>query len=93
MNKHILKSAYPFCPCFFSAVLRIACITVALIILPVRASPQTTKDGEILNSKPYAPLPSFEALDDFGRGYFPRAIYDEARTQGRLRGSRNHVCK
>jgi len=38
-------------------------------------------DGQILNSKPWPPLPKFEALDDFGRGYFPRAVYEEARTQ------------
>ena len=38
-------------------------------------------DGQILNSKPWPPLPNYESLDDFGRGYFPRAVYEEARTQ------------
>jgi dipeptidyl aminopeptidase/acylaminoacyl peptidase len=38
-------------------------------------------DGKILNSKPWPPLPIFESLDDFGRNYFPRAVYEEARTQ------------
>lgn len=38
-------------------------------------------DGQILSTKPRAPLPSYESLDDFGRGYFPRAVYEEARTQ------------
>jgi len=38
-------------------------------------------DGRILSSKPWPPLPTFESLDDFGRGYFPRAIYEEVRTQ------------
>lgn len=38
-------------------------------------------DGKILNSKPWPPLPNFESLDDFGRGYFPRPVYEEARTQ------------
>ena len=38
-------------------------------------------DGRILSTKPRAPLPSYESLDEFGRGYFPRAVYDEARAQ------------
>jgi len=38
-------------------------------------------DGRILNSKPWAALPNFESLDDFGRNYFPRGVYEEARTQ------------
>jgi len=38
-------------------------------------------DGRILSSKPWPPLPDFESLDDFGRGYFPRPVYEEARTQ------------
>lgn len=37
--------------------------------------------GKILSSKPWPPLPGYESLDDFGRGYFPRAVYEEARTQ------------
>jgi dienelactone hydrolase len=38
-------------------------------------------DGQILSMKPREPLPSYESLDEFGRGYFPRAVYDGARTQ------------
>ena len=38
-------------------------------------------DGQILSSKPWPPLPAFESLDDFGRAYFPRPVYEEARTQ------------
>jgi len=38
-------------------------------------------DGQILSSKPRSPLPSYESLDDFGRSYFPQAVYEEARTQ------------
>jgi len=38
-------------------------------------------DGRILNSKPWPPLPKYDSLDDFGRSYFPREVYEEARTQ------------
>ena len=38
-------------------------------------------DGQILRSKIRSLLPSYESLDDFGRGYFPRSVYDAARTQ------------
>lgn len=38
-------------------------------------------DGKILSSKPRSPLPGYEFLDDFGQGYFPREVYEEARTQ------------
>ncbi len=38
-------------------------------------------DGKILKSKAWPPLPNFESLDDFGRGYFPRLVYEGARTQ------------
>ena len=38
-------------------------------------------DGQILNSKLWPPLPPHESLDEFGRGYFPPAVYEEARTQ------------
>ena len=38
-------------------------------------------DGQILSSKPRPLLPVYESLDDFGQGYFPRAVYEEARTQ------------
>ena len=38
-------------------------------------------DGQILNSKPWPLLPNYESLDDFGRSYLPRAVYEAARTQ------------
>jgi len=38
-------------------------------------------DGRILNSRPWPHLPNYEALNDFGRGYFPQSVYEEARTQ------------
>jgi dipeptidyl aminopeptidase/acylaminoacyl peptidase len=38
-------------------------------------------DGKILSLKPWPLLPNYDSLDDFGRGYFPRAVYEEARTQ------------
>ena len=59
----------------------ICCLTIALSALAMSASAQALRDGEILSSKPRAALPSFESLDDFGHSYFPRAVYEEARTQ------------
>lgn len=38
-------------------------------------------DGQILSTKPRPPLPPYESLDDFARGYIPRPVYEEARTQ------------
>jgi len=38
-------------------------------------------DGKILSVKPWPQLPSYESLDEFGRGYFPRLVYEEARSQ------------
>ncbi|MFZ1916349.1 MAG: prolyl oligopeptidase family serine peptidase [Terriglobales bacterium] len=38
-------------------------------------------DGKILNSKPRPALPDYEFLDDFGRSYLPRVVYEAARTQ------------
>jgi len=52
---------------------------VSASAVPVDAAQEP--DGRILKSKPWPPLPSYESLDDFGRGYFPRAVYEEARTQ------------
>jgi dipeptidyl aminopeptidase/acylaminoacyl peptidase len=52
-----------------------------LLGAPALAAGAQQPDGKILSTKPRAPLPSYESLDDFGRGYFPRAVYDEARTQ------------
>jgi dipeptidyl aminopeptidase/acylaminoacyl peptidase len=52
-----------------------------LLGAPALAVAAQQPDGQILSTKPRAPLPGYESLDDFGRGYFPRAVYDEARTQ------------
>ena len=54
---------------------------VALMTLTVSATAQPGHDGEILTSRAHASLPLFESLDDFSRNYFPRPVYDEARTQ------------
>jgi len=47
----------------------------------LQVSAQSRHDGDILSSKPWPALPAFESLDDFSRKYFPKAVYDEARTQ------------
>jgi len=52
---------------------------VSASAVPVAAAQEP--DGRILKLKPWPPLPNYESLDDFGRGYFPRAVYEEARTQ------------
>ena len=39
------------------------------------------RDGQVLPSKPWPSLPAFDSLDDFGRNYFPRVVYEEARSQ------------
>lgn len=44
-------------------------------------SAATQTDGEILASKPNASLPVFDSLDEFSRNYFPKAMYEEARSQ------------
>jgi hypothetical protein len=38
-------------------------------------------DGEILSAQPWPVLPNWESLDDFSHNYFPRAVYEEARSQ------------
>jgi dipeptidyl aminopeptidase/acylaminoacyl peptidase len=52
---------------------------IAAAILHAYAQPRN--DGDILSSKPWPTLPTFDSLDDFSRNYFPKTIYDEARTQ------------
>jgi dipeptidyl aminopeptidase/acylaminoacyl peptidase len=42
---------------------------------------QAVADGTIVSLHPRPALPPFEALDEFGRNYFPRATYEEARAQ------------
>ncbi len=55
--------------------------TTEFVTSTVAVRTQLRRDGEILVSKPHAPLPAFESLDDFGRAYFSSAVYDEARKQ------------
>ena len=38
-------------------------------------------NGKVLGSKAWPPLPDFDKLDEFGRGYFPRPVYEDARSQ------------
>jgi hypothetical protein len=42
---------------------------------------QAHADGEILGAKPRPPLAAFESLDDFGRSYFSRDVYERGRAQ------------
>ena len=42
---------------------------------------QAHGDGEILVAKPRPPLAAFELLDDFGRSYLSRDLYERARAQ------------
>jgi len=49
-------------------------------VIGTSAAPQEP-DGKILSVKPWPPLPKYDSLDDFGRSYFLRAVYEEARTQ------------
>lgn len=42
---------------------------------------QERTDGEILVAKPRQVLGAFESLDDFGRSYFSRDVYERARAQ------------
>ncbi len=52
-----------------------------LAVAVLQVSAQSPHDGDILSSKPWPALPAFESLDDFSRKYFPKAVYEEARTQ------------
>jgi dipeptidyl aminopeptidase/acylaminoacyl peptidase len=54
---------------------------IMALALTVHPSAQTRTDGQILSSKPRAALAPYQLLDDFGRNYFPRALYEQARTQ------------
>ena len=61
-----------------------ACVCVLILVGyfgTSRISTATPADGEILASKATAPLPVFDSLDEFSRNYFPKAMYEEARTQ------------
>ena len=60
----------------------VLCGLVSLISCLAHASAQTQEpDGQILSAKARSPLPAYEFLDEFGRAYFPRTAYEEARTQ------------
>jgi dipeptidyl aminopeptidase/acylaminoacyl peptidase len=63
----------------------VICGSLLLLMQVMPGSPLSVAaqepDGKILNSKPWPPLPKYESLDDFGQSYFPRAVYEEARTQ------------
>jgi len=56
----------------------LSAVLVSSLCLPAIAQ---QRDGQILNSKPWPELPGWESLDEFTHKYFPRAVYDEARTQ------------
>ena len=63
----------------------IALSLVSAIAMSMAAHSAETVDGkssgQILASKPWPALPDWDALDDFTRNFFPRAIYEEARIQ------------
>jgi len=60
----------------------VLCGLVSLISCLAHASAQTQEhDGQILSAKARSPLPAYDSLDEFGRAYFPRNAYEEARTQ------------
>ena len=45
------------------------------------ALPPAVTDGTILRSQPRPALPDFASLDDFARGYFPQAVYEDTKNQ------------
>jgi len=45
-------------------------------------------DGKILSSKPWPPLPKYDSLYEFGRGYFPESVREEAHLSRRMRFQR-----
>ena len=53
-------------------------VLVGASAVPVVAQEQ---DGQILSTRVRPALPCYESLDDFGRGYFPKETYEEARNQ------------
>ena len=62
-----------------------ACSLFLVIRLLMGASASTLgarqRDGQILSTKPRPSLPNYDSLDDFGRGYIPKAVYEEVRMQ------------
>jgi dipeptidyl aminopeptidase/acylaminoacyl peptidase len=60
-------------------VLLLIRLSVCALLLSVAAAQES--DGKILSSKPWPPLPNYESLVEFGRGYFAQPTHEEARTQ------------
>ena len=70
MRKTVIASSFPLLIQFL--------VCAAALSL---AATQQRPDGQILKTKPWSLMPNYESLDDFARGYLPRAVYDAARTQ------------
>lgn len=64
-----------------SAFKRFFSLATAIAALSCLTALAQEPDGKILNSKPWPSLPAYESLDDFGHGYFPKQVYEAARTQ------------
>lgn len=58
--------------------LLLSAVSIAAICSPAIARP---RDGQILRSTPWPELPGWDSLDQFTHDYFPRSVYEEARTQ------------
>lgn len=56
-------------------------VAMALTIATACSLAGPPGDGSLLRAAPRAPLQPFDALDEAGRDYFPRAAYEEARAQ------------
>ncbi len=54
---------------------------VLLAAALLQVSAQQLHDGGILTSRPWPALPPYDSLDDFSRNYFPKQVYEDARTQ------------
>lgn len=65
----------------FRSISRGMCYLAMTLALIMQVSAQLRRDGEIVGFKPHAPLPPFDSLDNFGRSYFPRDLYEQARAQ------------
>ena len=59
--------------------LRLTLLILLATLLPAARAQQP--DGTILSSHPSPPLIPYDSLDQFGQSYFPRAVYEQARTQ------------
>ena len=56
-------------------------IPLLICAAPLLVAAAQESNGRIVSSKPWPSLPTFESLNDFGRAYFPRSVYEEARRQ------------